>query len=299
MIKGILLGFAIALAATHPVSARPQRIVSISLCADVLLLYLAERQHIASVTFLAVDPRLSPVVERARGIPINYGTAEEVLALKPDLVLANIYNKRITVALLRKLGYPVLELDVAESIAATKTQIRRLAEALGEQARGERVISDMDARLAALRTANIQENRPVAALFRPGGMTSGRHTLVDELLSAAGLQNLAAFQGIDSWGKLSLEALLLGQPALLIVERNDQGAPSIARQILEHPALHKLAIPTVAIPLNLWTCAGPDMIEVVERLVAARGVVAKQQHTMAKPAPVPPPPNPLPLGEGD
>lgn len=275
----ILLALVITLTPTSPVLAKPQRIVSISLCADILLLYLAERQHIASVTFLATDPRLSPIVERARGIPINYGTAEEVLALKPDLVLANIYNKRITVALLRKLGYPVLELDVAESVAGTRAQIRRLAGALGEQARGERLIADLDARLAALRAANNEENRPVAALFRPGGTTSGRHTLENELLSAAGLQNLAALQDIDSWGKLSLEALLLGQPALLIVERNDQGAPSIARQILEHPALRNLAIPTVAIPLNLWTCAGPDMIEVVERLVAAKRVIAKQQLT--------------------
>lgn len=278
----ILLALVIAIVSTNPVWAQPRRIVSISLCTDILLLYLTERRHIASVTFLAVDPRLSPIIERARGLPVNHGTAEEVLALEPDLVLANIYNKRITVALLRKLGYPVLELDVAESIAATRAQIRRLAGALGEQARGERLIADMDTRLAALRATNGQGNRPVAALFRPGGVTSGRHTLEDELISAAGLQNLAVLQGIDSWGKLSLESLLLGQPALLIVERNDQGAPSMARQILEHPALRQLAIPTVAIPLNLWTCAGPDMIEVVEQLAAARQAIAEQQPTLSR-----------------
>ena len=51
----ILLALLIGISPTSPALAKPQRIVSISLCADILLLYLAERQHIASVTFLATS----------------------------------------------------------------------------------------------------------------------------------------------------------------------------------------------------------------------------------------------------
>ena len=50
-------------------AAKPERIVSVNLCTDQMLLELAPRQRIAAVTNLATDPLSTPVPEQAAGLP--------------------------------------------------------------------------------------------------------------------------------------------------------------------------------------------------------------------------------------
>ena len=64
--------------------AGPQRIVSINLCADQLVLALAERERIASVSEVALDPTVSNVVVRARGLVTNSGRLEEIVRLRQN-----------------------------------------------------------------------------------------------------------------------------------------------------------------------------------------------------------------------
>ena len=84
---------------------RAKRVVSINLCTDQLLLLIAQRSQIASVSYLARDPMISHLADQAQGIPINHGLAEEILPLEPDLVLVSSHTIRPTVALLQKLFY--------------------------------------------------------------------------------------------------------------------------------------------------------------------------------------------------
>src|SRR5215813_14877630 len=74
--------------------SKPQRIVSMNLCTDELVLRLADRGNISSVTWQARDRDNSNVADLARDVPINHGLAEEILPLNPDLVLAGIYTAR-------------------------------------------------------------------------------------------------------------------------------------------------------------------------------------------------------------
>lgn len=248
----------------------PQRIVSMNLCADVLLLALADRRRIASVSFLAVDPTYSPVVDEARGLPLNQGLAEEVLALEADLVLAGLYTNRSSVALLRRLGVRIVELDVPRSLDQTRAQIRMLAEALHVPDAGESLIAAMDERLAALAAAGGGA-RPLGALFHPNGFTTGRGTLTHELMERAGMDNLAARDGLDGWGYLALEDLILGRPDLVILAAGGEQAPSLARMLTRHPAIRALPdLEVVTIPEAQWTCAGPWVLDAIERLVQAR-----------------------------
>ena len=56
-------------------SHKPTRIVSLNLCTDELVLRLADRRNIASVTYLAETSSVSNVADLARQIPINHGLA--------------------------------------------------------------------------------------------------------------------------------------------------------------------------------------------------------------------------------
>jgi iron complex transport system substrate-binding protein len=67
---------------------KPQRVVSINLCVDELVLRLADRRNIASISWLARDPDNSNVADMAREVPIIHGLAEEIFPLDPDLVIA-------------------------------------------------------------------------------------------------------------------------------------------------------------------------------------------------------------------
>jgi len=194
-----------------------------------------------------------------------------VLALRPDLVLAGRYTARATVALLKRLGYPVIEFDVAESLDDARTQIRTAAVAMGVVDAGEKMIAALDARIEAA-AADRGDRRPLAAVYGPNGFTPGPRTLSGSLIELAGFENLAARAGIRYWGNLSLERLLLARPDVLIVEARRERARAVADQILAHPALDDLRdrITVAEVPRPLWSCPGPWIADALDRLAAAR-----------------------------
>ncbi|MGH6609321.1 MAG: ABC transporter substrate-binding protein, partial [Burkholderiaceae bacterium] len=218
--------------------AAPQRIVSLNLCADELVLRLATPGTVQSVTWLARDPELSNVSDLAQRVPVNQGRAEEIVPLQPDLVITGTYTTRMTAALLKRLDVPVLEIGVANSVDQAIRQIETVAAALGARERGAQLIADIKGRIAALPVTPVIADQPVAAIFQPNGFTIGEGSLVNDLMRRAGLRNLAVEQRITHYGLLPLESLLRAQPDFLIVNAADEHAsPAMAHRILQHPAL--------------------------------------------------------------
>ena len=253
-----------------PAAAKPTRIVSLNLCTDELVLRLAPRENIVSVTWLSRDPRNANMAEAARAVGVNHGLVEEVLAARPDLVIAGAYTTRATVALLKRVGMPVREFGVPRNLAEMRNQIAEMAALLGEEERGAALLAGIDARLAALAAKLPAERRP-AIVLRPNGFTVGRGSLVDEILTLAGLDNAAARLGIESYGQIPLETVALGGAELLILNDTPDGPPSLAHEVLHHPLIKKLGerLKLVALPSRLWTCAGPSMLDAIEELMRA------------------------------
>lgn len=272
----IVLACLLAAFVVHGAMAAPPpvRIVSINICGDLLALTLAPPERIASVTFLAADPNTSPLADRAQGVALNYGKAEEVLTFDPDLVLAGRYTARASVALLERLGLTVVELDVAHSLEDVRGQIRTAARAMGVSEAGEQMIASLDTRIATAASPHDGE-RPLAAVFGPNGFTAGPRTLSGALMELAGFDNLAARAGIEHWGSLSLEQLLLARPRVLIVEAEERNTPALATQLLAHPALARLRdeATVVQVPRPLWSCPGPWIADALDRLTAARAAI--------------------------
>ncbi len=243
---------------------KPARIVSVNLCTDELVLRLADRKNIASVTWLAATSSASNVVDLARQIPANHGLAEEVIPLDPDLVVAGIYTARAAVALLKRTGIPVLDLDVPRSLSEIRAQYRQVGRALGEEERAERVIAEMDSRLAAI-PVNPTSPRPRAMVFNPNGYTIGKGTLTDEIITRAGMENLSVTLGIDKYSQISLETVVTNAVDVLIVSAYRDGPPAMATEVLRHPVLAKISDRTriAVVPSRLWACAGPGNIDAI------------------------------------
>lgn len=249
-------------------TAAPVRVVSMNLCADELVLRLADRDQVLAVTYLARDPRGSTVASEAVGLPVTRGLTEEVVALRPDLVIAGAFTTRTTVGMLKRVGAPVLELGVPADLDGVRAQIRQVAAALGHPERGEAMVGKLDARLASIEPAT----RPLRALvMRPNAFTVAPGGLGDALIRAAGLVNVAAEIGRDRFGQVPLEAAALANADLIIVDEGAPNSPSLADTLLHHPVFRVLAREhlTVDIPNRLWTCPGPQVAEVVARLAEA------------------------------
>ena len=247
--------------------ARP-RVVSLNLCTDELALRLADPGQVLSVTHLARDPLASNVADLARDVPVNRGLAEEVVPLKPDLVLAGAYTTRTATAVLRRLGFEVVELADPETLEEAYAQIRMVAARLGVPERGAAMVGEMEAAFARL--PPVAGQRPTAVVLRPNGFTTGRGSLADELMEKAGLSNLAARLPTDKMGQLALEEIVRAAPDLVVVNADEAAPPSLADALLHHPALAPFKDRTLALPLRLWTCAGPDLAEAAALLAAAR-----------------------------
>ncbi|PWR20457.1 ABC transporter substrate-binding protein [Zavarzinia aquatilis] len=239
-----------------------------NLCADELVLRLADREQVAAVSFLAREQRISTVADLANGFHQTRGQAEDVVRLRPDLVIAGRYTTRTTVALLRDLGLPVKELDVPVTFEEVEAQIRDVAASLGQSARGEAMIESIRAGLDAI----PPRARPLRALvLRPNGVTSGAGSLVDTLLTRAGLVNLGADPALGVYTALPLELVASLRPDILVMDLEPMAAPALAEAVLHHPVLARLpfAMRVIGVPNRLWTCAGPGMVEAVRLLAGA------------------------------
>ncbi|MFD1333014.1 ABC transporter substrate-binding protein [Methylopila musalis] len=266
-LRGLLL--ALGLIASAPAAAAPARVVSINLCTDELLIRLGDPSQVAGVTWLSTLSAGSNVAEEARGVPATHGFAEQVIGLRPDLVLAGRYTSRQSVAMLRRVGVPVVDADAPRTLDGVRAEIRRVAEAIGHGDRGEAMIAELDRRLS--RPITPREPRPRAAVLRPNGFSAGPGSLIDELLRRAGLVNVVAELELDTYGQLPLELVIAKGIDVLIVDGERAGPPAMATEMLRHPALRKLGdrVRIAAVPPKLWTCYGPRLADAFDILADA------------------------------
>src|SRR3546814_10330346 len=70
-------------------AAAPARVVSLNPCVDSILMHVADPGQIAAISHYSHDPKATSIpLGQARRFRATYGTAEEVIALRTDLVIA-------------------------------------------------------------------------------------------------------------------------------------------------------------------------------------------------------------------
>jgi iron complex transport system substrate-binding protein len=261
----LLLGLLCGAQTAH---AAPVRIVSLNPCLDAILLHVAPPQVIAGVSHLARDPKASVVAQQARRFPVAYPTAESILSLKPDLILASRHTDLATRKALERFKKPIALFDVPHSVAESRAQVRRIAALAGNRAAGERLIGRMDAALAAAAAASGP--RVTALIYHPSGLTPGTNTLPDDLLRRTGFANMAASYGVVGWGKTGLETLIARPPSLMLVSNG--GGGTSAENFLSHSALRKFRRTVRVAPLTpkLLYCGGPTIVAAAPALAAIR-----------------------------
>lgn len=250
------------IAAAPAPKGAPRRIVSVNLCADQYLMALADPGQIAALSPNARDPDLSAGAARARRFAMIRKPGEQVLAMKPDLVIG-FPDGAGGVAGAPRGPWRTLGVANAESWGAIVEQIRAVAKAIGHADRGEAMIAAMERDLASLPHAR---KAGVAAYYQRRGYMTGTGTLVDELMGRVGLKNLAAIMGRPALAQVPLEEMVARRPDWLIVESATDHVVDQGSEMLHHPVLR--AIPRLRLPQAWTVCGGPSYVTAARSLIA-------------------------------
>ncbi|WP_338302845.1 ABC transporter substrate-binding protein [Erythrobacter sp. Dej080120_24] len=232
-------------------------IVSLNPCLDAILVEIADPSQVLALSHYSRDPAASSIPQGvAQDFGFTGGTAEEVIALSPDLVLASIFIAPATRDALERASLRVETFGSPTSTAESVEQVRALAQAVHREPQGEELATRIEAALAG----GEAQSRPVSTLlWQPGEIVAGEATLVAEMLQSRGFQSHAAAMGLGQADHVALETVLADPPELLLVAGDSagQGHPLLAR-------LEQTRVETV--DPRLLFCGGPSVIALGDRL---------------------------------
>lgn len=260
----ILLAFALGACAQAP--GRTGGIVSTNPCADAILVRLVAPDRITAISHYSHDPAASSLPPSvARRFATTAGTAEEVLALKPALVLADSFAPAATLAAYRRAGLRTVVLDSPVTIAASIAQVRQVAAAVNEPARGAVMVREIEQALRISTPGAGEGLKPAALFYIAADLASGSGNLLDELMNRAGLRNAAADYGLAFTGTIPIETLVARPPAV-IVSTGEGRSVALRRQLLPRVA-------EATFPRGLINCGGPSIPPALARLQAIRAAL--------------------------
>jgi iron complex transport system substrate-binding protein len=272
---------ALLVTASPPTRAdAPTRIVSLNQCLDAILVELVSTERIAAISHYSRDPVRSPIAALAQRLPITYESAEEIVALRPDLVLASRHSAIPTRNALQRVGIHYELFDVAFSVQDSLAQIRRIAALVDSAAAGEALVARIE---RAIEVARVPQGAPrlTAAVYATGGNTAGANTVTNDLMQVVGLENLAARDGIKTHQPLQLELLLAAPPDLLLVGELPAAAGTQDARSVQHRALRKLPSKRWDFPVRFMYCSGPTIVDEVAALARARDAVYATSRAQA------------------
>jgi iron complex transport system substrate-binding protein len=257
-------------------AAELPRVASMNVCTDQLLLTLADPGQILGLSRYARDRLQSWAAGDARGYRILSGGAEDMLVLRPDVVVASLFDKRATRELLKAKGLHLAEFGVPRSLDEVKDQIREMGDIVQHPDRAAAEITKLDAAIARARQAVAHKRYRVLPLSRRGWV-SGSESLLSSLLTETGLFNAAGELGVAFGGFASLEAIVNLKPDFIMVSDAGDTAEDDGRAFLLHPALERFYPPSkrIVVPDRLTVCGGVMLADALDVLVAELARVAR------------------------
>ena len=245
----------------------PRRVVSLNPCLDAILVHVADRAQIAALSHYSHDLSSSSLGRLGLSFPFTYESAEEIMALRPDLVLSSTYVSAPTRGALTRLGIRTELYGLPNSVEESLAQVAQVASVVRRPLRGRALI-------AAIQDALVKATPPVGApslqalIYQTGGVATAPGTLMDDMMRRTGFTNAAARYGLKQTGTIPIERLIADPPDVLLAGQLRADAPSWADRVLSHPALRQIKSRMYrgTLPQRLTYCGGPVLIETAQAL---------------------------------
>ena len=250
-----------------------ERIASLNLCVDQILLNWVAPEKIVSVTWLSANDhyRRAPLPQ---AVHLNRGQAEELLRLQPDLVLVGQYGAGRAATRLGELGVNVVTIPDAYNLDQLQQQLLTLQQTLGATPQ----LEAQRQRLQQLLERPVPESGPTAMILSANNITYGSGMLEHELLQRAGFTNLAAGRGDARLQRVTLEEIIAAQPDLLVFYGGEQEF-ALAHLATRHPVLQNFIDRdrVITLPEELSFCPALVAADALQQLTQKRNALVRQR----------------------
>lgn len=235
-IGSALLGLALA-SVGQAQEGRQERVASINLSADEVLSAILPPSRLVSVTRFADEPGTSNIVGRVPAPVHRFVKAdlEQLVALRPDLVVVSEYTDADFLKLLERSGLRYHRMEGLSSLAGVRRAILDLGRRVKAEAAALELVERYDATLLELRR-RLAAARPPRVLYWSSGMTAGADTAIGSLIEAAGGRNVGAEIGVQGIAPPGAERAFVADPDLILVGT----WPQAKEALTEHPLLSQL-----------------------------------------------------------
>ena len=203
------------------ITSEPQRVVSLTLGSDEMLLGLIDKSRILALTQYADDAGISNVATEAAGVTerASMDKLEGVIALKPDLVILDTWADVKYVKQLRDAGINVYTFKTPSNIEEQKATISEIANVTGADVKGKEILDWMDATLKVVedKLAQVKPEEKLTVMDYGEMGSSGIGTNIDDIMTRAGLVNVVSRAGIEGWPTISKEKIIEFNPDIIIL----------------------------------------------------------------------------------
>ena len=266
-------------------AAKPQRIISLYVYGDEVLLGLVDHKRIAGLSKWVHDEDLAMGAKEAKDVTkIAESNPEAILALKPDLVLLPDSTKPEQISSLEDVGIKVFVYPAASRLSNIPKTIKAIGSAVGEPEQAEKLIAEMQKKISAVeaKVKKMQsEDRKKGLLFLRFGAIGGKGIIFNDIMTAAGVEDCyeAARHTIaDKPGTsriLSKEEVVQANPDYIIIGTWSQGGAYKAgnaqlEELYADPALATVTAvrkkQAIVIPQGYVNCLSQHAADSVELL---------------------------------
>ena len=202
---------------------RPQRVLAYSLGHDEILIALIDPERFAAVGPFAADPAYSNVADQAAGLPTFESGVENVLAAKPDLVLASKYTDVDVINLIKEAGVPVARTALESSSEGNIPNILLIGYMLGVEERALELVAEIENRLKFVADQVPPPNRRPTPRSNRGNSrysdsiyAAGSDTTEGGIVEAGGGINASARDGLEGHQVISIESIAAMNPDVIL-----------------------------------------------------------------------------------
>jgi iron complex transport system substrate-binding protein len=192
----------------------PERIVSLVPSNTEILFAIGAGKNVVGVTTNDDYPKEVKSLPKVGDMTIN---AEKVLAQKPDIIFASSLNGKETIDKLKKLGLTVVLLD-ANSIKEVYQSIDIAGQVTNQLRNSDKLIGKMEAEKLKIfrQVAAAKKEKAVKVWLEsdPSLFTAGKGTLLNELTSIAGGDNVA--KNLNGWPQVQSETVVKWNPDVIV-----------------------------------------------------------------------------------
>lgn len=253
--------------------AVPQRIVSLAPSTTEILYAIGAGPQMVGRDEFSNYPEEALALTSVGGSMGDYNL-EQIVSLKPDLVLAAEINTPEQVKALEDLGLTVYYLSNPASVEGVYDLLTTAGQLTGRTSEAQALVDNLKTRVGAVKAKAAQAQTAPKVFYELDGSdpakpwTAGSGTFIDQLITLAGGENVAASME-GSWGQFSQEALLVANPDFILL--GDAAYGTTPEQVAARPGWDQITAVKngEVLPFNDDTVSrpGPRLVDALEELL--------------------------------